>query len=255
MSPKQYSDEEILEMLRLTKERHGKVTPELFTEEDDTCSVSLVNRRFGSWSGGKEEAGIDEDLSSDTGRPKKYTDEQILSHLRELRRRRGRVTTSLLAEEDDLVSPSVVVDRFSSWLDAKEQSGIDIDERNFNSRPREYTDEEYKQLLRDCEKKHGKLTQETFNNDEEFPSAGAVRKRFGSWNEAKQIAGVSAGGEGGKKYDRSQLLNMLKQHAQEHDGQCSASSFAANEGTCSPETLQRRFGSWNEAKRQAGLIE
>jgi transposase len=253
MSQPQYSDGAILDMLRTCKERYGKCTPDLFTEDDEFCSVSLVMRRFGSWSEGKQEAGIEEDLSSESGRPRQYTDEQVLSHLRELRRREGKVTTQLLSEHDDLVSTSVVVERFGTWLDAKERAGVATDERDFNSRPREYSDEDYKELLRKCEEKHGKVTQRTFDADDEFPSSGAVRKRFGSWSEAKEIAGIEPQGTGAPKYTQEKLLDMLRNCAEKHGGDCSAKQFAADEETCAPETLQRRFGSWNEAKRQAGL--
>ena len=49
-----YSDEEILDMLRQCKEEHGACTPTNFDSMDDTCSSSLVMRRFASWKEAKE---------------------------------------------------------------------------------------------------------------------------------------------------------------------------------------------------------
>jgi transposase len=240
-------------MLQRCKQLHGRCTPDVFGSDAEFCSVATVSKRFGSWSEAKEQAGIDEDLSSSGGRQKQYSDSQILSHLKELRRREGTVTTNTLSKHDDLVSPSVVVERFDSWLAAKEEAGIDIDERNYNSRPREYTDAEYLDLLRECQERHGKVTQRIFNDDDTLPSAGAIRKRFGSWNEAKQLSGIDTAGSGNRRYSKQELLEMLRSCAQRHDGDCSASQFAADDDTCAPETLQRRFGSWNNAKKRAGL--
>ena len=131
---REYSNEDIIEMIVECKEKHGKVTPKLFNNDVEFCSASLAMRRFGSWGEAKEAAGIEEDLSDETGRQRKYTDEQLLSHLREVDRRHGKCTTELLLEADDLCAPSVVVDRFGSWKKSKRKAGLKPDERTNNER-------------------------------------------------------------------------------------------------------------------------
>jgi hypothetical protein len=253
MSPdKQYTDDEIIEMVRRVKDDHGKVTPRLFNQYADHCSPALVMRRFESWADAKEAAGIEEDLSSDQGREKKYSDEQLLSHLREIQRRHGKCTTDLLLDADDLAAPSVVSERFGSWMKAKRKAGLE-DDREANSRPEEYSDEDYLEMIRACAEKHGKATQQLFNQDEEFATDGAIRDRFGSWSEAVEQAGVERNAGGGtSKYDNDDLLEMLKA-CQEKHGKCTVRTFASDDEFCSPETIQRRFGSWTEAKRRAGV--
>jgi len=211
-------------------------------------------RRFGGWSNGKEAAGIDEDLSSETGRPQEYSDEQILSHLRELQRRHGKCTTSLLNQEGGLVASSVVVERFGSWSEAKQEAGLQSDARNTNSRPRQYTDEDYLELLRECKRKHGKATQRVFDDDEEFPSSGAIRKRFEAWSTAKEEAGIESVPGETRDYTREELLEQLRDCKRRH-GKCTARLFASEESYASPETIQRRFGSWSSAKDLAELDE
>jgi hypothetical protein len=245
---KQYSDEEMLGMLRTCKRRHGECSPRVFNGDDDFCSASSVLRRFGSWSEAKEQAGIDEDLSSSGGRPQEYSDEQILSHIRECANRHGTATTELLDQEDDLVASSVAIERFGSWSEAKTQAGLDPDARENNARPREYSDEEYLGLLRDCEEKYGQATQRTFDDAEEYPSAGAIRKRFGSWGDAKEQAGLNVGKN--RKYSKEELLEMLRE-CQDRHGKCTAHVFADDDDFCSPETVQRAFGSWSDAKKTA----
>lgn len=247
---KKYRDEEILDMLNDCKERHGKCTPALFRDHDEYCSVSLILSRFGSWSEAKKLAGIDEDLSDETGRSKQYTDTQMLKHLKELERREGKVTTEALLDHDDLVGPTAVIERFGSWMDAKQQAGINTDGRSRNSRPQQFTDEELMEQLRRCKEKHGKCTQDIIDSDDEFASSGAFRKRYGSWSEAKEMAGL---GEASRsKYTDEELLDMLRECKDRH-GKCTASALAEDDDFCSPETITRRFGSWNRAKEQAGI--
>lgn len=247
--PETYSDEEILEMLRRCEEEHDICSPRVFNSMEDTCSASLVMQRFGKWTDAKKEAGIETE-SKRLGRERKYSDEQILSHIRECARRNdGKCTVELLQGEEDLVAPSVAVARFGSWINAKKEAGVDPDARTTNARPREYTDEDYLEMLRECEEKHGEVTQSTFNEDPDFPSAGAVRKRFGKWSAAKEEAGIETDSS---TYSGDELLEMLRECKRRY-GSVTASRFASDDDFCSPETLQRRFGSWSDAKEEAGV--
>lgn len=253
MPQQTYSDEELLEMLRRCAEKHGVCTPRFFNDMEGTCSSSTVMRRFGDWEDAKKQAGLDEDAKELTGRRKQYTDADVLRHIRQCADRNdGKATVALMQQEGDLVAPSVVTDRFGSWSEGKEEAGIKADERQDNHRPREYRDEDYIELLRECEEKHGKVTQSKFDEDEEFPSSGAVAKRFKSWSEAKELAGV---GSDTKTYTDEELLKQIVECKRRH-GKCSANEFADDDDFAAPETVQRRFGSWNDAKEKANeLIE
>lgn len=246
----QYSDEQILNMLQRCYEEHGACTATLLDEKmDDVCSSSLVTRRFGTWSEAKEEAGIDDDAKSRSGRKQMYEDQEILAQIRECARRNdGKCTVDLLGQEDDLISPSVAVERFGSWLDAKKEAGL-TSGRESNTRPQQFSDEDYYELLRECQRKHGKVTQRAFNNDDEFPSASAVRKRFGKWSTAKEQAGLD---NNTRRYTDDELLEALRACEEKH-GSCTSSRFASDSDFPSPETVQRRFGSWSEAKEQADV--
>lgn len=251
---RQYSDLDIIEMLQECKDKHGKVTPKVFNGNVDFCSASLAMRRFGSWGEAKKAAGIDEDLSGETGRNQKYTDEQLLSHLRKVDRKYGKCTTELLLKEDGLCAPSVVVDRFGSWTEGKKKAGLKPDERTNNERPKQYSDEEYLQLLRDCHEKHGEITQQLFTDDDDYPSEGAIRKRFGSWVDAIDEAGLPRNAGGGtNKYSDEDLIEQMRQCYEKH-GKCTVRKFKSDEEFASPETVQRRFGSWSEAKEQSRVI-
>jgi hypothetical protein len=248
----QYSDEALLEMIQVCKDEHGVATPRIFNSMEDTCAATTVMRRFGSWEDAKERAGITEDLSNRTGRDKKYTDGDVLRHIRECADRHdGKATVELLNNESDLIAPSVAVERFGSWSNAKEEAGVKADNRADNHRPQKYSDEDYYELLRECKEKHGSVTQRVFDDDDSFPSSGAVSQRFGGWDKAKKLAGLNV--QSGK-YSDEELLKQLIDCKEKYDS-CSASNFAADDEFASPETVQRRFGSWSEAKEKATDFE
>lgn len=254
MTRREYSDEDLLDQMRLVKEENGKVTPRLFNAHEETASSSLIMRRFSSWTDAKQEAGIHEDLSSETGRERQYSDEDVLAHIRECADRNdGKCTVRLLQAEDDLITPSVAVSRFGSWQKAKKKAGLDVDERSGNSRPREYTDEDYLEYIRKCYEKYGKATQRKFNEEakenEDHPTAGAIRKRFGSWSAAKEEAGINSET---RTYTDDELIKQLRECKERH-GRASANVFASDDDFASPETIQRRFGTWEEGKEEANI--
>jgi len=106
-------------------------------------------------------------------------------------------------------------------------------------------------LIQDCYEKHGKATKVLFDKESEeranHPVSAAVRKRFGSWNEAKAKARIERTDT--QRYTDEELIEMLIICRKRYET-TSAHVFADDDEFCSPETLQRRFGSWSEAKEQ-----
>lgn len=256
------TDVRMVEALKQCEDKHGFCTPKVFTDMDTEYSVSEIIREFGSWSSARDAAELENDYHEGTpGRDRVYSDADILDHIRECARRNdGRCTVSLLKEEDDLVRPSVAFERFGSWLNAKKQAGIESSQFGDNhGRPRTYSDEDYYELLYECYKKHGKVTKKLFDEEskktEGHPTSGAVRKRFKNWNNAKSQMTDHFGIEiddSRSEFETEELLEMLRECKRRH-GRASANVFASDDDFCSPETLQRRFGSWTEAKEMAGV--
>lgn len=266
-----YADTELLDQLRECKEREGEVSPKKFNTQDDFVSASSIVRRFGSWGDAKDLAGIDEDLSKNTGRKEDYEDSEILADIREVYNRgdEDKVTVKLMTQYDDVCGPTVAVERFGSWKKAKEAAGLE-DGRASNEGPKDYDNEEYFEMLRKCEQKHGKVTQRLFEEDDEFASAGAVSARFNDWDiakidgpedipesakgwtKAKALAGVAEDDSSRQEYTDDELLAMLEECKEKH-GKCTAQVFGSDDDYCSPETIQRRFGSWSNAKDKANV--
>jgi hypothetical protein len=77
-----------------------------------------------------------------------------------------------------------------------------------------------------------------------------VRRRFGSWNAAKRRAGLPT--RQPERIDDADLLDDVRRVAREVEGSLAERDYA-DRGAYGVTTLRRRFGSWNAAKRQAGV--
>lgn len=130
-------------------------------------------------------------MSAENTRGKQYSNEDLLHHLRVCEQRNGRVTIGAYNEEDDLAASSVIIERFGSWVNAKEEADVGGDGRRSNSRPRKYSTAEMIDMLQTCKARYGSASQKNFDSDDEFCSSGAVVKRFGSWSQAKKEAGIN----------------------------------------------------------------
>lgn len=56
--PREYSNEEMLEMIETCNLRYGDASQSAFDSDEEFCSSSTVRQRFGSWSKAKREAGV-----------------------------------------------------------------------------------------------------------------------------------------------------------------------------------------------------
>jgi hypothetical protein len=97
------------------------------------------------------------------------------------------------------------------------------------------------------------------NEADNYPSAVTYQRRFGSWNKAKQAAGLKTRGKGtgsrNPSYTDAELLAMLNDFARKHGGSVTKSELNVADGYPSPTTYTRRFGSWQNAKKQAGIVQ
>lgn len=82
---------------------------------------------------------------------------------------------------------------------------------------------------------------------------GSIRLTFGTWNEAKRILGLSARPHGGEReYDPETLLDMLRNFQKEKGREPMSSD---TKGILpSGNTFRRHFGSFTNAKKEAGVI-
>lgn len=99
----------------------------------------------------------------------------------------------------------------------------------------------------------------TFNDmdaAEDYPSAKTYEIRFGTWNTAKERAGLETFASrktGNPVYTDQELLEALQEFDEIIDGPVTQKRLEAHDEYPSSITYQDRFGSWNDAKSQAGV--
>ncbi|MFC5133498.1 MULTISPECIES: homing endonuclease associated repeat-containing protein [Haloferacaceae] len=179
--------------------------------------------------------------------------DEIIRQLQDLADELGRSPTLQDLKDSD-ESPSVyqVLRCFDSWNEAKEAARL----KTYNKVGRDemYTDAELIELLQDLDERvDGPVTRGDVDGSGDVPSRMAFRRHFGSWNQAKEAAGIEADTKHNQSYSDEELLAKLQELAEETDGPLTSSKLDDAEGYPSLATYVRRFGSWSEAVKKAGL--
>lgn len=103
----------------------------------------------------------------------------------------------------------------------------------------------------------GPLTIRDVENAPDYPDHTTFERRFGSWNKAKQAAGLKPIGKGkagrSPTYSDEELLDKLRLLDYETDGRLTKAVVNNAEDCPSESTYRRRFGSWSKAKEEAGI--
>jgi len=117
-------------------------------------------------------------------------------------------------------------------------------------------DRELKADLQNAADKLGEdenLTAAKYNEIGSYSARSAANK-YGSWNQAKQEAGLPISPSTGptKNYSEDELLQDLKDTAEQVEGKLTAQKYNEH-GNHSSATYHQRFGAWSKAKEKAGL--
>lgn len=83
-------------------------------------------------------------------------------------------------------------------------------------------------------------------------STSPYESRFGSWTEAREVAGLEGGPTRNQKISEDELINELQRLAEELD-RVPAERHINQMAKYGRNTYRRRFGGWNEALEAAGL--
>lgn len=113
--------------------------------------------------------------------------------------------------------------------------------------PRDYTDEELIEMLREFAKELGETpTIQQIQENDTMPSRGTYAYRFGSYGEACLEAGIEPNQAGGA-YPREALIRELMDFAKENGRVPKQADLEADDDLPSAATFSKRFGSLREA--------
>lgn len=253
----QHTRDELVNQLQQLATKIGR-SPTVADLKDATEYPSLrqVLAVFETWNAAKRAAGLETFRKEGRGEP--YSDAELLDRLQRLANEiEGSVTKQDVNESDLCPSAVTYQRRFGSWNKAKEKADLDIHEQGG---PQQYSDAELLDMLRSLAADLDRPVRiRDVDNVEDLPDHTTFERRFGSWNKAKEQAGLDTIGKGkGSRrptYPDDELLDLLRQRATEVTGTLTKDAMDAAEGYPSSSTYLRRFGSWKHAKKEAGLNE
>jgi hypothetical protein len=159
-----------------------------------------------------------------------------------------------LNQHDDAPSAGTYHRRFSSWQQALLDAGFSesvVSERypDASSAGVVYSDEELLETVREIADKLGRTpTREEFDTRADA-SVTTVSDRFVNWTTAVKRAGLEPVKQHSEEdhYTDGELLEIIRQVADEIDEKPSVSQIRSYDWTPSTSTYQRRFGSWSES--------
>jgi len=207
-----------------------------------------IRSRFGSWTEAKKEAGLPLNRSGSAGYA---NDEALIEDIQRVAEEAQESPTAGQYQEKGKYSLGTIQRRFGGWNKAKQEADL---ETYSNTGRKKHTDEELLNDLQRVAEELGKSPTFQQYRAEGGPDPTVLADRFGSWNDAKKRANLETYPRHGRlSYDDEQeLLDDLKKVATELGESLSARQYRAH-GEYDPGALQREFGSWNDAKEQAGL--
>ena len=177
-----YPTEELLDTLEQLAADLGR-SPQVIDaiKDDDFPSEQVYYDRFGSWEDALEKAGLE--LPSGP----EFTDNELLTELRELADERGRTPTMKeVRSTEDAPGPTTYKDHFGSWNEALSEADLEPVKRDH------YTDEELLNALRELsDRVDGTPTMKEMDKSEDHPSSGVYQNQFGTWNAAVREAGLN----------------------------------------------------------------
>lgn len=114
---------------------------------------------------------------------------EVKQRIRECYQKYGKVTTSKLNHQDELIRTSDVYAYWNTMDEARSAAGVD-GERSTSKGKKKYTKEEIKKEIRRCYDKHGKFTRKLFRDDDDLPSSTPVKRIFGDFDKARKEADI-----------------------------------------------------------------
>lgn len=240
-----YSKQELITRLQDLANELGRTPKENdIDKRDDYPSSRTYSNHFGSWTAALDEAGLPQPTHE---RQKRYDDDELVQLLQEAAEELGHAPTQReIIDKDEHPYPQTYMSHFGSWNNALEEAGLEPNAVG------SYEKEELLDRLKDLADEIGHTpSKKEIADSDEHPSPRAYRYNFGTWTNAVEAAGLEPRTR--QKYDREELISLLQEAADKVDGLLTKKKFRRLDEYPSVLTYRKRFGSWNDAKEEAGV--
>ncbi|MFB6298200.1 MAG: homing endonuclease associated repeat-containing protein [Salinirussus sp.] len=248
--PSPISKDEITEEIsRLATDGTPPTTDQM--DAEGAYSARTCADRFGTWNEAVRAAGYEPLTTSD-----ERTEKELLEEIERLADEGGGPPTAPTTRdmrEHGKYTASVYFRRFESWNEAVRKAGFTPNERVLDpAEQRIPVSELVDELERVADQVGGRPTSDDMLASGKF-SITPYEKRFGSWNNALEVAGFRPfTGTTEDLFTREELLTEL-QRLGEEVGRPPTTEQMHEQGRYSTSPYQNVFGSWIDALREAGF--
>lgn len=254
--PKGLSKQEMVDRLRRLFEKYGYLSHRLIDNSEGMPAHTVYAVRFGSLQRAYQLVGYDQRDYRFSEAARRFSDEEMLSRLRQLFRRRGHLSNRIINETDGMPSSHLYRRRFGSLFWAYELIGFKAKCRKYPSRTRGLSNDEMLQRLRRLLKEKGRLSSPIIRDSDFVPSVDVFRARFGTLMRAYRLIGLT-----GDRYQsiskrprglsRDEMLKALRKLWRD-SGYLSLRLIERHDEVPSTYAYETRFGSIREAYRLIG---
>ena len=242
---KKVQDEDLFHQVRTLAKKLGRTpTKKEFDADPSTMSSSTTVIRFGTWKNFLKKAGFEVDCPE-------YTSEELISQVQMLAKELGRPPIKKEFNDDPrVVKVNIVEKRFGSWTNFLKVAKVESYRRS------EHSSEELISQVQMLAKELGETpTMQEFNDDPRVVKVNVVKKRFGSWNEFLEKAGLEINRRRAVGVSREEMIGQVHMLARELKRTPTATEFDEDPRTVSFTAVKNRFGSWNALLDEAGLAQ
>jgi len=233
-----YSKDELISELNRLADKLGRTPTAHHMTKLGEFSVDAYQNHFGSWNDALEAANLEPNVEIDVSR------EELLTELQNLSNRLGRSPTREELASMSKYSAEPYKYEFGSWNDALRAANLPVVKRA------RLTEDELLDELRRVADKLGESPSvaQMATIGQIYPSV--YIKRFGSWNNAVETAGLDPTPQP-TRIERETLLIELQEIIDSVGDVPTAGEFEEH-SEYSQGPYHREFGSWNEAIRALG---
>jgi hypothetical protein len=178
-----------------------------------------------------------------------FSEDELIDALKRLAEQLGRTPRARDADaHPNVATRRTYITRFGSWRNALEAAGIPLDPRSTG-----YDRETLLAHLRDLAKDLERTPTLGDLKAVDGPCGATYESHFGSWTAALSAAGLEPGPRS-KRYSRDELLSVLQELAAKLGHAPSMAELWERDDLPTPSTYKYRFGRWNAALEEAGLV-
>ncbi|MBR3414501.1 DEAD/DEAH box helicase family protein [Candidatus Saccharibacteria bacterium] len=235
-----YSDEELIELLQTKAKSLGRTPTKKDVDSDNGMpSSDTYANRFGSWNKALEAARLS---------PSQYrrTDKELIDLLKAKAESLGRTPMKNdIRLDSNMPNVSIYARRFGSWKKALRMAGLLINRYRIS-------DEKLIELLKAKAKSLGRTpTEKDIKLDSSMPSSTTYAKRFDSWNQALEAAGLLVNHRFNCADEK--LITLLRAKAESLGRTPTKRDIKSDSSMPSYHTYISKFGSWNKVLEAASL--